>query len=147
MVVMTAKFSKKKLLASLFALVILVMLIACVLKGQGREEAADGEAARREFLSSFGYEIKDGPAEQQSLRIPDTPSEVFERYNTLQKSQGYDLSSLAGQEVTRYVYELENDDDSGEQWYATILEHDGEVVGGDISQRGGKMHGFQRPEA
>ena len=147
MVVMTAKLSKKKLLASLFALVILVMLIACCLKGQGRKPQTEGEAARREFLSSFGYEIKDEPVEQQSLRIPDTPSEVFERYNTLQKSQGYDLSTLAGQEVTRYVYELENYDDSGEPCYATILEHDGEVVGGDISRSGGIMHGFARPES
>ncbi len=147
MVVMTAKFSKKKLLASLFALVILVMLIACCLKGKGTEPQTDHEAARQEFLSSFGYEVKDKPMEQQSLRIPNTPSEVFERYNALQKSQGYDLSALAGQEVTRYVYELENYDDSGEIWYATVLEHEGEVVGGDISQQGGKMHGFQRPAA
>ncbi len=146
MVVMTAKLSKKKILASLFALAVLIILLACCLKGQGAAQETEGEAVRQEFLSSFGYQLKGGPVEQQSLRIPDTPSEVFARYNALQKSQGYDLEALAGQEVMRYVYQLENYDDSGEQWYATVLEHEGKLVGGDISQRDGKMHGFQRPK-
>ena len=79
------------------------------------------------------------------MRIPTEPSEVFDRYNELQKSQGYDLSALAGRNVRRSVYEVS---DGGEgQWYATVLEYRGKIVGGDVasSDPGGRMHGFARP--
>ena len=37
-----------------------------------------------------------GSAESSQVKIPKESSEVFDRYNTLQKGQGYDLSAFAG---------------------------------------------------
>ena len=84
-----------------------------------------------------------GALQVQQVKIPSEPSEVFDRYNALQLSQGYDLSRLAGQCVTRYVYELESDQGA---WYATVLEHRGKIVGGDVASPdpGGTMHGFKQ---
>ncbi len=150
MVVMTAKLSKKKLLCALAAIAALVILLVCCLRGGGSETkptAGEENDARLAFLSSFGYTVNGEPTEVQQMRIPQEPSEVFERYNALQKSQGYDLSQYAGQTLTRYVYALENYDDTGACWYATVLEYQGEIVGGDVAcgEPGGIMHGFVRP--
>ena len=144
MVVMTAKLSKKKLLIAVVAVAAVVVLALC-LRGTGAQEA-DGQAdAGAAFLASFGYSVGDAPVQVQTVRIPTEPSEVFDRYNELQKSQGYDLSALAGRNVRRSVYEVS---DGGEgRWYATVLEYGGKIVGGDVASidPGGRMHGFARP--
>ena len=150
MVVMTAKLSKKKLIAAIVAVAALIVIIALCAKSGGSSpeaNAADENAERLAFLSSFGYTVNGEPAEVGAVRIPPQSSEVFDRYNELQRSQGYDLTGYAGQEVMRYVYALENYDETGEQWYATVLCADGVIIGGDVAsaEPEGKMHGFARP--
>ena len=140
MVVMTAKLSKKKLLLALLAVAAVAALLVLCLRDPGGGEKNDDRLA---FLSSYGYSVKGEPVQVQQVKIPSEPSEVFDRYNALQLSQGYDLSRLAGQCVTRYVYELESDQGA---WYATVLEHRGKIVGGDVASPdpGGTMHGFKQ---
>ena len=140
MVVMTAKLSKKKLIAALLVVAALAALLVLCLRDSGGETRNDDRLA---FLSSFGYSVKGDPVQVQQVKIPSEPSEVFERYNALQRSQGYDLSRLAGRNVTRYVYELEDGEGT---WYATVLEHRGQIVGGDVASPdpGGTMHGFRQ---
>ncbi len=150
MVVMTAKLSKKKLLWAAIAIIALIVVLSLLLKGKDSTLPANATNENEEriaFLSSFGYTVNGEPTETQSICIPTEPSEVFDRYNALQLSQGYDLTKYAGQSVTRYVYALEDYDDTGAQWYATLLVADGEIIGGDVasSEPGGAMHGFQRP--
>lgn len=149
MVVMTAKLSKKKLLFFLVAVIGVVVLISLCVKSGSSD--APGEATENDdrlaFLSSFGYSVKGEPTQTQTVVIPSEPSELFDSYNELQKSQGYDLTKYSGQTVCRYVYELENYDESGTQWFATVLVADGQIIGGDVasSAPGGEMHGFERP--
>ena len=141
MVVMTAKVSRKKLLLAAVAVAAIAALVLLLRPAGAAAQNADDRAA---FLASFGYTVVDAPVQTQSVRIPAEPSEVFDRYNALQKSQGYDLSALAGKTVTRYVYPLT---DCGEgEWFATVLEYRGKIVGGDVanSASGGQMHGFAR---
>lgn len=56
-------------------------------------ETNDG---RVKFLTDLGWQVTTSPVETQQVRIPTEVTEVFERYNTLQISQGYDLNPLAG---------------------------------------------------
>ena len=151
MVVMTAKLSKKKLLGALAAIAAGIILLSCCMKGGSdampAEDAAMENDDRIAFLSSFGYTVNGEPTETQQIRIPEAGSEVFDRYNALQQSQGYDLSQYAGQTVTRYVYKIENYDDTGTDWFATLLVLDGKIIGGDVasSESDGPMHGFAHP--
>ena len=146
MVVMTAKLSKKKLLPVAAALLLIAALVFFLRSPDRRpDDAGETAAGPAAFLSSFGYTVDEDSVQVQQVRIPAEPSEVFERYNALQKSQGYDLSALAGKSVTRYVYRL---DGCGEgEWFGTVLEYRGDVVGGDVASAapGGQMHGFARP--
>lgn len=89
------------------------------------------------------------PAESGQVRIPEESSEVFDRYNALQKSQGYDLSKYAGKKVMRYVYRINNYPGATEPVYATLLVYKNEIIGGDITDTAAKGHirGFKMPES
>lgn len=152
MMVMTAKVDLKKILI-LIAAVAAVILSLCLLLG-GKEGDAAASAptatvndARVKFLTDFGWDVTTSPKESSQVRIPEETSEVFDRYNALQKSQGYDLSSFAGKKVMRYVYEVKNYPGATEPVYATLLIYKDKVIGGDVTNTSakGKIQGFKMP--
>lgn len=161
MVIMTARVSKSKLIAiGLIVLVIVILLVVCLNNSGASANSATPEstsdapsqlktdADRAAYLASFGWEVSDEPVQTQEVRIPTEASDVFERYNDLQRSQGFDLHEYAGKNVHRYVYEIKNYPDSGETWYATLLVYKNAVIGGDVcsSAQGGRMHGLAMPK-
>ena len=104
------------------------------------DQAATNEERIR-FLSELGWQVSAAPAESSQIRIPREASQVFDRYNQLQKSQGYDLTTYGGKTVTRYVYQVTNYPGSTEPVYATLLVHRDRIIGGDITDTapGGKI--------
>lgn len=155
MFVLTAKLSKTKLIAA-GVLVVAVILLVVLLLGGGKSVTADlsGKPVgatnqdRVTFLASFGWDVNAEPKEAQTVKIPKSEdNRVFARYNDLQLSQGYDLSSFGGKEVQRYVYEVLNYPDSTSPVYASILVYDGHIIGGDITDTApdGLIHSFQKP--
>lgn len=153
MLMMTAKVDKKKLIVAVGALVLaIVALIALVGGGSGEAQPTSAPAAgsneeRVKFLTDLGWEVAASPVESTQVRIPQESSEVYDRYNALQQSQGYDLSKFAGKKVMRYVYEIKNYPDATEPVYATILVYKDQIIGGDITNTGpnGQVHGFSKP--
>ena len=102
---------------------------------------------RVEFLKSFGWELAPSPVESSQVKIPREASEVFDRYNNLQKSQGYDLSQFAGKNVMRFVYKITNYPGATEPVYATLLVYKNQIIGGDITDTAakGQIRGFKMP--
>lgn len=139
MMVMTAKVDMKKVIAILAAVAALIIGLIALL-GEGDSSAATSATAtvatnddRVKFLTDLGWEVTTSPAETSQVRIPQETSEVFDRYNALQKSQGYDLAAYAGKNVMRYVYKVENYPGATEPVYATLLIYKNQVIGGDIT--------------
>ena len=157
MVIMSAKVSKRKILTALLAAAAVVVLLIVLFSGADtpsappEEPGPSLEAATNEeriaFLSSYGWTVDDTPAETQEVKVPAEFNEVFTRYNDLQKSQGFDLTELAGKTLRRYVYTIRNYPGSLENCYATVLVYKNRIVGGDVSctAKGGTMHGFEMP--
>lgn len=153
MFVMTAKLSKTKLLAAgliLLAAILLIVLLTTSGDAKGPELPASGatDEERAAFLATFGWSVDAKPKQAQNVRIPENDdNKVFARYNALQKSQGFDLTKFAGAEVTRYVYEILNYPNATAPVYASVLVHEGKIIGGDItdSAPNGVIHGFQKP--
>ena len=152
MMVMTAKVDKKKIVMVLAAAAVLVAALIMLFGGGG--DAAPTAApslssndGRVQFLKSFGWEVASSPVESGQVRIPQEGSEVFDRYNALQKSQGYDLSPYAGQTVMRYVYKIQNYPGATDPVYATLLVRGDQVIGGDVTDTSAKgvIRGFQMP--
>ena len=154
MMVMTAKVDMKKVLLILgvaAALILSVILLTGESSGDTTPTAApqaSGNDARVKFLTDFGWDVTTSPVETGQVKIPAETTEVFDRYNALQKSQGYDLSKFAGKTAMRYVYKVNNYPGATEPVYATLLIYKNEVIGGDITDTAAKGHirGFHMPE-
>ena len=153
MMVMTAKVNIKKI-AIVFAAAAGIILAIVLLFG-GSSDAAPTAAAtvsnndsRVKFLTDFGWEVSTSPAESGQVRIPAEQTPVYERYNALQKSQGYDLSPYAGKSVMRYVYKVNNFPGATEPVYATLLVYKNRIIGGDITNTAAKgvIQGFKKQE-
>ena len=150
--VMTAKVNKKKIAVILAAAAGLILAIALLLRGGSdvAETAAStvtGNDSRIAFLKEMGWEVTETPVQSGQVKIPNTSSEVFDRYNALQKSQNYDLSQYAGKTVMRYVYQVNNFPNATEPVYATLLVHKNQIIGGDITDTSakGQIQGLQKP--
>jgi len=155
MMVMTAKVDMKKVLLALAAVAAVVLALIVLLGGGGDSTtqtaapAPGSNDSRVEFLTSFGWDVTTSPTESGQVKIPAESSAVFDRYNTLQKSQGYDLTQFAGKNVMRYVYKINNCPGATGQVYATLLVYKNEIIGGDVTDTsvGGRIRGFKMPAA
>ncbi len=156
MMVMTTKVDFKKIMMALAAVAALVLALILLL-GSGESSAQTAQTAapavssndgRVKFLTDFGWQVTTSPVESSQVKIPKETTEVFDRYNTLQKGQGYDLSKFAGKKVMRYVYQVNNYPGAKEPVYATVLVHKNQVIGGDVTDTaaGGQIRGFKMPE-
>ena len=152
MMVMTAKVNLKKVLLALAAVAALVLALIALLGGgkstQTSAPAVSDNDGRVNFLKGFGWEVTTSPVESSQVKIPSETSPVFERYNNLQKSQGYDLNKFSGKKVMRYVYKVNNYPGATEPVYATLLIYKNEIIGGDVtdSAPNGQIRGFKMPE-
>ena len=152
MMVLTAKVDFKKIMLALTAVAALILALILLLGGSDTTQTAgpapSANDGRVKFLQDFGWEVTTSPTESGRVRIPEQPSEVFDRYNTLQKGQGYDLTKYAGKTVLRYVYKINNYPGAAEPVYATVLVYKNQIIGGDITDTSAKGHirGFRMPE-
>jgi hypothetical protein len=143
MMVMTAKIDIKKILLGLAIAVALIVALVTLFRGgdQTAPTAASGVSnndGRVQFLKDLGWDVTTTPTESGEVKIPAETSEVFDRYNSLQKSQGYDLTTYAGKLVMRYVYQVNNYPGATEPVYATLLIYKNQVIGGDVTDTSAK---------
>ena len=152
MMVMTAKVDLKKVMLILTAVAALILALL-MLVGEGDTAAQTAAVSlasndgRVKFLTDLGWEVTTSPTESSRVKIPAESGGAFDRYNALQKSQGYDLSKFAGKTVMRYVYKIQNYPGATEPVYATLLIHKNQVIGGDITNTAakGRIHGLKMP--
>jgi len=155
MMVMTAKVDLKKIILIIAAAAALILAAILLLGGNEKSTtptaapAVSANDGRVQFLKDFGWDVTTSPTESSQVKIPAESSETFDRYNTLQKGQGYDLSSYAGKKVMRYVYQVNNYPGATAPVYATLLVYKDQVIGGDVTDTspGGKIRGFKMPES
>ena len=152
MLVMTAKVDMKKIAIILAAVAGLIVGLILLFGGSDTQPTAAPSLATNEgrvkFLADFGWDVVVSPTQTSQVKIPDKSGDVFDRYNALQKSQGYDLSNYAGKTVMRYVYEIKNYPGATDPVYATLLIYKDQVIGGDVTDTSakGSIQGFRMPE-
>ena len=151
MLVMTAKVDKKKIIIVAAAVLAVIAILALLFGGNdSTPTVSTGVAnndARVAFLKSFGWEVTTSPVESGQVRVPENGNDVFNRYNELQKSQGYDLTAYAGKTVMRYVYQINNFPNATAPVYATLLIYKNQVIGGDVTDTAAKggIRSFKMP--
>ena len=152
MLVMTAKVDMKKIAIILAAVAGLIIGLILLFGGNNTQPTAAPSLATNEgrvkFLTDFGWDVVVSPTQTSQVKIPDKDGDVFDRYNALQKSQGYDLNNYAGKTVMRYVYEIKNYPGATDPVYATLLIYKDQIIGGDVTDTSAKgaIRGFRMPE-
>ncbi len=111
---------------------------------------ASDHSERMSFISQFGWEVSEEPTEVREVIIPETFDDVYTKYNEIQLSQGFDLSSYKGMRVKRWTYAVKNyaGYEDKDCIRINILVYDGSVIGGDVCsvELNGFMHGFSKPQ-
>ena len=138
MFVYTIKFERRKLIfiAAMVALIIFgIIMLAGIQKGESKAHSIstkmETEDGQEQFLSSLGWQVETPALSIEKVLIPKNFSDVFLKYNEMQKSKGYDLSSYAGKEVELYTYKVTNHK-SYDTVYAQLYIYKGKLIGGDI---------------
>lgn len=151
MFIWTLKFdSKKAVFVIIMAALILIgiIMLAGIDRDIGKNAINEGgstEEARAQYLSSMGWEVVSPAVSEENVVIPKEFSDVFNNYNALQLSQGFDLSKYAGKELKLYTYEVTNHE-SSDTVFAELYIYKGKVVGGDVHSAAldGFMQGLKR---
>ncbi len=150
--VVSLKANRKRIAA--FLILAAVVVGACIFLLRGGEEEPVREYPggtnedRVSFLQSFGWQVREEPAETREGMIPAQFNDVYTTYNVMQKAQGFDLKPYAGETCTQYKYKIENYPNQDEV-YATLLVRAELIIGGDVacSEVDGFMHGFAADSA
>lgn len=142
------KISLKGMLVLALILVTAVFLIKNTVSYINAASGEVTEQDAREFLAGFGWKTEEAAAGVAEITIPAEFSDVYMRYNELQKKQGYDLSAYRGERVKQYTFEVLNfrsSDGATQTALAHVLTCGGEIIGGDLCSMalGGVMTGFK----
>lgn len=155
MFIWSFKTSKKELILLIVGILLFASAIVYVLWPKGDSETSlllqkgyslDAENAeqRESFATQFGWQIDSEPVEVREVVIPTSFSDVYENYNQIQLSQGFDLAEHKGERAKRWTYRVTNYPNTSDIVYINILVQSGKVIGGDVCSTAldGFMHGF-----
>ncbi|MBE6811569.1 MAG: DUF4830 domain-containing protein [Ruminococcaceae bacterium] len=134
---------------------LLILLTVFTVRGTARDVAVGGsvyprgatQEERLQYLEQFGWIVQEEPVSVQEIFIPAQFGDVYNNYNAIQLSQGFDLLPYAGRSVKKWVYAVTNYPgyaQSEAYVQATLLVCQGIIIGGDICsvELDGFMHGF-----
>lgn len=102
--------------------------------------AVTDNAGRIAFLSGYGWQVEEEPHEILEIVIPYEFDAVYEQYNQLQLTQGYDLTRWKGMTAKRYTYRITNYPNSQDEVFANLIICREQIIAGDVSSL--SIHGF-----
>lgn len=127
---MYATLSRKSLITAIAAAVIVIAVGGQIATARNTVKNGETNALRIEFINSIGYSVNESAVSVKKTAVPNEFSDVYKKYNELQRKAGYDLLEYKGQNITVYTYALENSDSE----FVNIIVCDGAVIGGDVSE-------------
>jgi hypothetical protein len=147
MFIFTAKFDRQKIIGVVLAIVVLLAAVFILKSDKNSDTEAfsysqvvKNNDERVSFLESLGWDVDSSPIEEQEVLIPKDFNEVYQEYNQLQVSQGFDLTDYSGLEAVRYTYKVLNHPTCSEDVVADIIVYRNRVIAGDIQSV--SMDGF-----
>lgn len=121
--------------STLFALVLTLMVILFVSSKftSSTVYAKDGNTnyERINYLESINCKVQEEIISQKEIVIPETFSEVYQRYNNLQNKAGFDLTQYKGAKAISYTYKV-LDYKNLQNAYVNLIICNGKIIGGDI---------------
>lgn len=135
-------FTKKGLLIA-FAVLICMGIICSEVFAAGNNMNAKTNADRLLFIKNLGYTVLSDKPTSKTVNIPEVFYDVYNNYNSLQRSAGYDLSLYKGCEVIIYTYKTNPPSNYTGECVINIIVYNDRIIGGDISSLA--LGGFMLP--
>ncbi|MDE7192623.1 MAG: DUF4830 domain-containing protein [Oscillospiraceae bacterium] len=118
---------------------VLLLLVAAVwgvirlnTVNSGGIEGATNEQ-RLAYINSYGWEVGITHTDVREVRVPLEFDEVYEKYNDIQREQGFDLRKYRACTVKKYTYAIENPSSDSVPLCANLLVYEGRIIAADIS--------------
>lgn len=151
MFIRSVKLKRPGMLLGITALAAAALVIWAVISASGRHPLAytlKTEADRQQFIRDMGWQTAKEYTECRSVELPAEWSEVYDRYNELQKQQGFDLEPYKGRTVEVYTYPVYNYEGHTDKdcMQLTLMVCDDRLIGGDVccTELGGFMQGLKK---
>lgn len=84
------------------------------------------------YINSFGLEVDKLQVVQDEIIVPELFNEVYENYNNIQISQGFDLTKYKGLVLKRYTFPVTNYPEKQQNVFVEILLYQNSIVAADI---------------
>lgn len=88
------------------------------------------------FAENLGYAVDASPVESVNVKLPSKFDAVLEKYNDIQKSQGFNLAKYRNKEVVRHTFRVTALPDEQtlpkEDVLLTFILHKDKIIGGDL---------------
>lgn len=136
-------FNRKGLVALLVAIVLIFLICCEVYSVSNMQTNAKTNAKRINFIKKSGYTLLSSDPESKTVTIPETFSDVYNNYNELQQTSGYNLGDYKGCEVVIYTYSIQSPAGYSDECVFNMIVYNDRVIGGDVSSRA--LGGFMLP--
>lgn len=87
---------------------------------------------RLAYISEYGWDAGITHTEVKEVRVPLKFDEAYERYNDIQREQGFDLRKYRACTVKKYTYAIANASEAVPMC-ANLLVYEGKIIAADIS--------------
>ncbi len=122
-------FTKKTLFAAFAAVTAGLIIIGQLFTIRAGGIDGSTNALRCEYVSGLGYSIDETAVSEKEIVIPEVFSDVYARYNDIQKKAGFDLTLYKGKKAVVYTYRLNDAEDT----VINLIVSDKYIIGGDVS--------------
>ena len=146
MMIQAVRLTRKKAALAVILAGALMMTLILLLGRSGAPEQPDtpmlnGNAERVAYLQELGWEVVEEPVTTLQFLLPPQLKGDYIAYNELQKSQGFDLETCCGKQVTRYTYTVTNYPHRPDGVQLNLYVCEAQPVAGDVVCTG--VDGFQ----
>ena len=134
--------SKKTLCVILASLIVVLIIIGQLFTIKAGGIDGSTNTLRLEYISGLGYTADETAVSVKEIVIPEKFSDVYNEYNRLQQTAGFDLSRYMGNKAAVYTYRLSDSEDT----VINLIVSDNNIIGGDISsvRIDGEMKALER---
>ena len=126
-------FTKKCFVVILSLFICFGFILTEIYAVNNGELNAKNNADRVDFIEKLGCDLLSTQPETKLVTLPEVFSDVYDNYNTIQKSAGYDLSLYKGCEVIIYTYQINSLPNHQEESVVNLMVYKDKIIGGDIS--------------
>lgn len=118
--------TKKRIFILLCVIVLVFLILIQFFSVKADYIDVSTNAKRVAYITALGITLKSDEFSKKDTVIPWQFGDVYNKYNTLQKQSGFDLSSYKGQNITIYTYNYDT------YKVVNLIVYKGGLIGGDI---------------